>query len=121
MAQFMNFFPRQMVMGNTSPTSGQLYSDIFEASPVAQLMPELRVYACSGTGAVCTVKIEDTDDPNGTWSGYADSSGIISRTGTGITTGAGMILTVPRRFLRAQVNVSPGSYMVMHFNARGFC
>jgi len=117
MAQFMNFFARQMVMGNGG-ASGVIYSDIFESSPVQSIVPELRVYTCSAAGSILTGTLQHTDDPNGTWTTYATE---ILQTGTGIHTGTGLTGAVPKRFMRGELKVPQGVYMMVHFNARGFC
>lgn len=117
MARFLNFFPRQMMMGDAS-ASGTIYSDIYDVREVANVTTELRLYTSSGAGAV-SVQLEQSDDPTLSTAGWSNYGTALTKTGGGLVIGT--VGTVPGRFLRAKIQAAAGSYVLMHFTARGFC
>jgi hypothetical protein len=122
MAQFLNFFPRQFVMGNNG-ASGTLYSNVFDAVNVQTILYTLEVSASSftGTGTLVRATMESTDDPG--MAGFVAYSGAITITGsagTGVLR-TGEITSPPSRFLRLKLEHAQGSYSMVRFDARGFC
>ncbi len=121
MPKLVNFFPRQTLMGGPA-ASGTYYSDIFDASDAQVVNPELRIYTASGLLAACTATVEQNDDPAFPSSGWIAYGSPLTLSGINTTTGSGPLsATMPRRFLRAKLEVQPASYMVVHFNVRTFC
>jgi hypothetical protein len=118
MAKFMNFFPRQMVMGNPAGSgSGTFYSDIYDASDVKAIRYELRSYAAS-SGATCVATLEQNDKAElltADWSTY------IAPSLTGVDLVAADESATPKRFLRVKLTVKEGAFLMIHFNVRGFC
>lgn len=115
MAQFIMFFPRQVVQGN-SASSATIYSDVFDVSEVSNMEAELSVYALSGTSPSCTGTIEETEDPSfDSWSSY----GSVNRSTSGTSTGT--FSNPPRRFIRGKLEVSTADILTVKFTARGFC
>jgi hypothetical protein len=109
MAKFINFIPRQMMM------TGTFYSDPFDVSDAHEVFAEIRVYASSSASAI-TGALQESDDFT-TWSAYGSTV-----TATGGQTTTGSWTTVPKRFLRAKIDVPAGPvYAMLHFSARAFC
>jgi hypothetical protein len=120
MAQFMNFFPRQALIGNNS-ASGTYYSNIFDARNVKTLLYTLEVVATSynSSGTLVRVTLEDTEDPG--MAGFGTYSGGITRTGGTGTISAEVPGDPPKRFLRAKLEHKEGQYSIVRFDVRAFC
>ena len=116
MAKFLNFFPRQVYMGDGAGSS-TVFSPIFDVSDVESITWETRVYAESVTTLTGKVTLQDSDDPSETFNAMA--AGTLNITGgPALYTGS---VGTPKRFLRAKLEVTQGGFIQLNFVGRGFC
>lgn len=115
MAQFIEFFPRQVYAG-TQAATGVIYSQVYDVSSAKSFEVELRVYTSNPSASGCSAQIEETNDPTfgtETFSGYAAA---VSQSGVGVAPSG--YTKVPKRFVRAKLTVAGDTYQTVSFRAR---
>jgi hypothetical protein len=97
MARVLDFFPRQMLCGQTGAAS-DYYSQIFEVSSDATIVAEFRIYANSSASTIAAI-IQECADPNLTeWSTLVTFTSLASGSNKQTPTN-------PLRFVRAKITV----------------
>lgn len=120
MAQYLEFFPRQIYISDSgAPTSG-IYSDVFDIADAKTLYLQGQIFQRSAalTGSVTVEHAADSS-----LTGWVTLTSF-SITGTTGALCSGTAAGIPQRFVRAKLVVTAATspqYVMLNFVGRAFC
>jgi hypothetical protein len=117
-AKFLHFFPRQTYAGDSSANPTTYYSDIYDVHDAESIYWEVRWFARSVNTVTGTFTLEHTDDISA--SAFSTYQGSITFSGApGLVSGSSA--NIPRRYMRAKLDMTNGQYATVSFIGRAFC
>lgn len=113
MGQFIEFFPRQAVVGNGAGNV-TIRTSVVDVSDYDKLDIEMEGYTF-GSGAAISGQIEATDRP--CMSGFGPITPAIGLSGVGTVSGTGLTI---ERFVRGAITIPAGQVAMISFRGRAY-
>lgn len=115
MGQFIEFLPRQALVGS-SGSSAVICTNVVDVSDFDKIDIQFQAFTYSGSGAAFSGSLEHTDNP--CMSGFSGATGTV----TVSTTGESAVVTVSgvKRFVRGKITIPQDHAAMITFRGRAY-